>query len=215
MAKYKNGIQGPFSGKIGNVVGASSGGVHYLRSAGKTSKAPSAAQLQNRKIFALVMNWLKPILKFINIGFQMETDGKTPINRAVGLQLKEAVINDEHGLRINFARAVLSKGILLVSWIREILVLADAILSIKWENAHDSVYSNGDDQANFIVYNPVKEKFVVFEQAAKREDKRAQLQLPADFSGDTLHCWMGYASTDGKMVSTSVYLGEVTLTFDD
>lgn len=210
MAKYKNGIQGPFSGKIGNVVGASSRGVHYMRAAGKNSKkAPSAAQLQNRKIFAMVMNWLKPILKFINIGFQMDMDGKTPINRAVGLQLKEAVISDEQGLRINFARAVLSKGILLVSWIREILLLTDLILSIKWENAPDSVYSNGDDQANFIIYNPVKEKFVVFEQAAKREDNQAELQLPADFLGDAVHCWMGYVSTDGKMVSTSVYAGSV------
>ncbi|TCD02948.1 DUF6266 family protein [Pedobacter psychroterrae] len=209
MAKYKNGIQGSFSGKIGNMVGANSRGVHYMRSAGKTSKVPSEAQQQNMKIFAMVMNWLKPILKFINIGFQMETDGKTPINRAVGLQLKEAVISDEQGLRINFARAVLSKGILLVSWIREILLLADLILSIKWENPADSVYSSDDDKANFIIYNPVKEKFVVFEQAVKREDKMVELQLPADFSGDSVHCWMGYTSADGKMVSTSVYVGEL------
>lgn len=210
MAKFKNGIQGPFSGKIGNVVGASSRGVHYMRAVGKgNKKAPSAAQLQNRRIFAMVMNWLKPILEFINIGFQMEMDGKTPINRAVGLQLKEAVISDEQGLRINFAKVILSKGILLVSWIREILIFTDAILSIKWENPADSVYSNGDDQANFIIYNLEKEKFVVFEQVAKREDKKAELQLPVDFSGDAIHCWMGYVSADGKMVSTSVYLGEI------
>lgn len=35
MARYNNGIQGPFSGKAGNVVGASSRGVNYLRAAAK------------------------------------------------------------------------------------------------------------------------------------------------------------------------------------
>ena len=50
-----------------------------------------------------------------------------------------------------------------------------------------------------------------FEQAAKREHKRAELQLPADFSGDAVHCWMGYVSRDGKMVSTSVYVWEIIL----
>jgi hypothetical protein len=102
----------------------------------------------------------------------------------------------------------LSKGILLISWIREILVLADAILRIKWENAAESAYCRGEDLANFIVYNPSKDQFVVFEQIARREDKQAELQLPADFSGDLVHCWMGYIGADGKLVSTSSYAGE-------
>jgi hypothetical protein len=52
-----------------------------------------------------VMNWLKPILKTINAGFQHEEDGKTPLNRVVSLQLEEAVIKEENGLRINYARS--------------------------------------------------------------------------------------------------------------
>ena len=32
MAKYSNGINGPFIGKVGNVVGSSRNGVYYMKS---------------------------------------------------------------------------------------------------------------------------------------------------------------------------------------
>lgn len=40
MATYKKGINGPVSGKIGNVVGATCRGVAYLRGVPESTAAP-------------------------------------------------------------------------------------------------------------------------------------------------------------------------------
>ncbi|WP_316813763.1 DUF6266 family protein [Pedobacter heparinus] len=67
------------------------------------------------------------------------------------------------------------------------------------------------DQASFIIYNPAKEAFVTFCDVAACHEKEAVLQLPEDFAGDTVHCWQHIVNAKGDAVSTSVYLGEVTV----
>lgn len=62
-----------------------------------------------------------------------------------------------------------------------------------------------------MVYNPAKQAFVTFEDVAQRGDKEALLQLPAEYTGDSVHCWQHFVNTEGNMVSTSVYLGEIVV----
>jgi hypothetical protein len=38
-----------------------------------------------------------------------------------------------------------------------------------------------------------------------------QLELPAEYSGDTVHCWMALVSADGKLVSNSQYVGTAVI----
>ncbi|WP_262249124.1 DUF6266 family protein, partial [Parapedobacter soli] len=41
MAKFINGANGTFSGKVGSVIGASWRGIHYLRGLAKKSNVPA------------------------------------------------------------------------------------------------------------------------------------------------------------------------------
>jgi len=208
MAKYKNGINGPVSGKIGNVVAASYKGIDYLRSVpAPPSAAPSVAQLNQRRLMSMVSAWLKPIKDIIEIGFQVADGNKTPMNLAVSHMMKAGVING----RIDFPNVVFSAGRLLISVIKDVITLADAILHIKWQDALPSAFCKADDQATFIIYNPVKEQFVTFQDAAERVNGEIILQLPASFVNDQVHCWMQYVNAKGNEVSTSVYMGQVVL----
>ncbi|MBB5436504.1 hypothetical protein HDC92_000168 [Pedobacter sp. AK017] len=207
MARYKNGINGAVSGKIGNVVGATCRGIAYLRSLPETTKGPTQKQINQRLKFALVMGWLKPLLNIINIGYQILTGDKTPMNRAVSYHLREAVTGDAPDYGLDFKKAIFSRGELLASWILEVLCLVNAVLRIKWDNGPTSVFSNDSDKASFIIYNPAKEAFVTFTNAAARADRDAVLQLPEDFAGDTVHAWQHFVNVEGNAVSTSVYLG--------
>ncbi|WP_449438883.1 DUF6266 family protein [Pedobacter steynii] len=110
---------------------------------------------------------------------------------------------------IDFKKAVFSIGELLISWVKEVMCGRNALLTVKWVDAPESVFCNRADRANFIVYNMAKGVFVTFENAARRMDKEVSLQLPNDFAGDLIHCWMSYVNENGDKVSTSVYLGEV------
>jgi len=91
MARYQNGINGPFSGRVGKVVGANWRGIDYMRTVGSSPKHWSFAQINQRLRFALAMNWLNPLLALINIGYQQIKIKKTPLNAAVSYHLKHAI----------------------------------------------------------------------------------------------------------------------------
>jgi hypothetical protein len=212
MARYKNGINGPMSGKVGSVIASSWKGIAYIKSISEVSSRPGTqAQLDARRIFAIVSSWLRPLKLLINIGFQGFAQGKTPMNDAISFTLKEAVGGTGANKEIDFARAVFSKGELLTSWIEEMVALENAVLQAVWKDALASAFCRDSDQAYFVVYNPLKEKFVTFENAALRADGEVILQLPADFSGDAVHCYQFYVDDKGDAVSTTQYLGVVLL----
>ncbi|SMC54087.1 DUF6266 family protein [Pedobacter africanus] len=211
MARYKNGINGPVSGKIGNVVGGSWRGIDYLRSLPDTSnKTFSEKQKNQHFLMGLVSSWLKPLKLIVEKGYQAIMSGKTPMNACVSYHMKNAVEgNSPLEYMIDFAKVILSRGELLIPLIREVLSLIDAVLHIKWENASASIFNNEDDKATIVVYNPAKKAFVSFEDVAQRADKEVMLRLPAGYAGDTVHCWQHFVNANGNMVSTSVYLGEL------
>lgn len=213
MGRYKNGINGPFSGKIGNAVGVNYRGIDYMRSLPEfTEKQPTAKQLNQRVLLAMVSSWLAPLKVLIWIGYQVFTGSKTPMNGCVSFHLKEAVTgNSATDYAINFAKAIFSRGELLVSLIKHVLVLIDGILRIEWDNALPSAFNRDDDKVNVVIYNPAKQKFVTFKDVAQRADKRMDLQLPANFTGDSLHVWMHYVNVEENAVSTTVYVGEYLL----
>jgi hypothetical protein len=212
MARYKNGINGSVSGKVGTVVGASWRGIDYVRSSGDTSKMKwSEAQVNQRILFALVMNWIRPMLSIINIGYQVFKKRKTPLNAAVGYHIKEAVTGDAPAYEIDFSKAIFSVGELLISLVREMVAMGDSVLHINWDNIAESIYSSGNDKATFIVYNPAKAQFVNFVNEVKRNEQEVMLQLPGKFASDRVHVYMLYTSEKGDQVSTSQYLGEITV----
>lgn len=212
MAKYKNGITGSFSGKIGPVVGATNRGVDYMRSLPeKITKPASVAQQNRRVIFALVVAWLRPLQKLINVGYQVFTGSKTPMNGAVSYHIKEAVVQDGTGFSIDFAKAILSRGELLVSFIRSVLLQMDSTLHITWESGPLSAFCNASDRASFVVYNVNKQKFATFKNVAARSDRAVMLKLPRGYVDDVLHGWMHFVNEKGDQVSTSVYMGQLAV----
>ncbi|WP_285059137.1 DUF6266 family protein [Pedobacter ginsengisoli] len=212
MARFNNGINGAFSGKIGTVIGAECRGVQYGRSIGKpNTKGPTLAQQEQRNRFALVFNWLKPLLDVITTGFGLLTGKSTPMNNAVSYHLKEAVTRTGGEMTIDYKKAIFSRGELLASWILEVLTLAEGLLSLRWKEQEETLFCGKSDKASFVAYNPAKTKFIKFKDAAIRGDGEVMLQMPPDFSGDDLHCWMSYASETGNRVSTTIYIGKVRM----
>ncbi|MEJ7559340.1 MAG: DUF6266 family protein [Pedobacter sp.] len=212
MGKYKNGVNGAFSGKVGSVVGVTRAGVDYMRSVPDFRvDNPSEKQIRQRNVMAMISRWLRPLKSLIAIGFKVLSGSKTPLNEIFALISKEALIVDGNEVSIDYKKVVLSRGELLVSFVFEILSLIDSLLQIKWQNLNASIYNQGNDKATFVLNNPAKEKFVTFVGVAEREAEQAELKLPPEFSGDTVHCWMQYASAAGDKVSTSAYLGEIVV----
>ena len=85
MARLKNGINGPLSGKVGSVVGCSWKGVNYVRGLPRINKKRTEAQKANQSRFAYVNAWLAPFKPFTSVGLLNYSDRMTWYNAAYNL----------------------------------------------------------------------------------------------------------------------------------
>jgi hypothetical protein len=67
------------------------------------------------------------------------------------------------------------------------------------------------DKVTFMVYNAVRDKFVTLKGIALRSALAYSLQLPLDFSGEDVEIYLSFVSADGKLVSDSLYMGNLTV----
>lgn len=87
MGTYKQGILGPFSGKVGQVVGSFWRGVPYMRSLAPNIHNPqTASQMEVRGKFAAASKTLSPFLVPVRAGFHPRS-GNSEWGEAVSLNM--------------------------------------------------------------------------------------------------------------------------------
>jgi hypothetical protein len=87
MGTYKQGILGPFSGKVGQVVGSFWRGVAYMRSLAPNIHNPqTTAQMEVRGKFAVTSRTLSPFLVPVRAGFHPRS-GNSEWGEAVSLNM--------------------------------------------------------------------------------------------------------------------------------
>nr|WP_121272157.1 DUF6266 family protein [Pedobacter schmidteae] len=210
MGTYKKGVLGPFRGKVGTVIGAIWNGIHYMRSLPDVSADnPTQAQLNVRARFAMVNEFLKGLKPLIKVGYQQFNNGTTPMNAASAYHLKNAVTGTSMlNYAIDYQKVMFSVGNLRKPLDTATAATAPAQVDFSWQNNAPAGSTGGTDRASFLVYSPAKKEFVVLSDAAARSALTYVLQLPPEFSGDTVECWMAFTSVDGKEVSDSVYVAQ-------
>jgi len=62
-----------------------------------------------------------------------------------------------------------------------------------------------------LAFNKDKGEAVFNTAVTTRDTATVELKLPADWVGDKIETYIGFVSTDGKMVANSVYLSEKTV----
>lgn len=87
MSKYNNGILGPFSGRVGNVVGAKWKDRFVMRARPypKQEVTPTQRQMTQRNRFALAAEALRPLAGAINTGFRFDTALKKMSSRNIAM----------------------------------------------------------------------------------------------------------------------------------
>lgn len=212
MATYKKGILGVFTGKVGTVVGSSWKGISYMKSLPKSSgKAPTPLQLDQRLKFALVGNFLKPIKSLTNIGYGSVTGNVTPANAVASYHLNNAVIGNSPNFQIDYPMVMFSRGELPGPAVPAMIAAPSGALNFSWVDNATANLAQPNDKAIVLVFNVTTKEFV-HDATAERSGGSLEMILPAHFVGNTVHAWMAFFDVNDKQVSTSVYLGEETVT---
>lgn len=111
MGTIKQGILGGFNGKVGTVVGSSWKGITYMRGQAQHVKNPrTAGQVYSRTAFKAVSAALSPIASTLRLTFAKRAGKMSAFNKAVSINLKEAVEDVEGIPTVNYEKLILSKG---------------------------------------------------------------------------------------------------------
>nr|WP_294900926.1 DUF6266 family protein [uncultured Pedobacter sp.] len=214
MAKYQFGINGPFSGKLGTVVGCTWKGIPYMRSLPKkrTTKI-SPAEQANREKFKIAQLWLKPLTPFLRVGFKGYQERLEGFVAAKSYLLKNAVELEEGAFRVNPEKALLSYGVLAEATEVQVSIDQDHKLHCFWEpcNARSP---QAREQAMLLAYCLAEEQAVYETHGAFREIGHDELILPPNFIGKTVLVYLAFVAPDRESQSRSVFLGEILVSID-
>lgn len=214
MAKYRKGILGSFSGKVGNVVGGTWNGIDYMRSIPNNRKDPKTdAQMAQRERFKLVNVFLQKIKPVVNTGFMTGKKRMTALNRASSYNIKNAISGEYPEQKINFEALMISRGDLIPP--RDSLAESTTPIQVdfSWSDNSGVGSAKADDRALILAYNTTKDRAIfIAEDGPQRQDGQYALEVPAGYGGDSMETYLAFVSADGTTSSDSEYLGTVAVT---
>lgn len=212
MAKLREGILGGLSGAVGTVVGGRWRDVDYIRSKPAIVRNPNTeAQQAQRKRFALMIRLMKRIRLYINEGFALETERRTPMNNAMSVNLKNAIQGTFPDFEISFPDLMVARGDLKKPAGAGVEVTPPDTVTFSWTDNSGRASAKASDIALALIINYDSDDLEYDIENHTRADASLTLQVPPEWYGDTLECYLAFKSEDGAEVSNSVYLGSVVV----
>lgn len=211
MAIARNGINGAFSGKVGAVVGYTWKGIPVIRGLPKKSKkAPSDAQLSNRKKMAACQQFLKPIKEVLRKGFAYDAELRniTPYMAALSYNKLQAIIGEGLAVSLDHSKVKISRGPLVPPNEIAYKIETDGI-RFTWDPSICATTKNGFDRILLLAYNVAGcNAEIVFGGATRGEGT-----FFCNWTKDRGHyaLYAAFLSWDATQISDSVYLGTTQL----
>ena len=209
MARLKAGLLTAISGKIGPVVGSSWKGIEYIRTKGTRRKDTSVHLAANNTKFRLAHLFIKNMRPFLNIGYKDFAVKMTACNSAVSYIMKYAFTGTYEECKIDHSLVKVSRGGLPCAAGAVVAALPGGYAEFTWDEA--SIASgSAADCCMALLYSEPGNKAVYELNGSLRSTGRFVLDARY-YAGNTFHAWLAFRSADGKHVSDSVYLGQVTV----
>jgi len=211
MGKLMNGINGPFSGKVGAVVGYVSRGKSIMRGLPNINKSrkPSALQARQHVKFSLINKFLGPIIPFLNTTNKTDNPDLSGYNKAFSYNVKNAISGSSSDMGIHYEMVLLSRGDLPNVKQSSAESATTGKISLSWTDNSGSGQASPNDRAFVAVYCP--QKMISWEYGLELTERSAGMLLfdVSGFSGHLAHVYLGFLSANGKEVSDSLYVGPV------
>ena len=194
MATFKNGANGSFSGKVGNVVGYQWRGINVMRSLPRKSKKPrSEKQLANEMRMKLAMSFLSPLSGLIRVGYQQAANGlpMTPFNIALSYHKKYAIGGEYPELYFDYSKAIISTGsvapaeALAAAW-------ADDGLAISWHTSPQDGNLVNEQNTTILLCLATADKWDIRTSGITRGMGQYLFPLPQNVIGVDVHVYLAF-----------------------
>ena len=189
MAIIEQGVLGPFSGKVGGVIGYVRNGVFCVRSVPAHYRdRKSAAQLRNRNRMTMVMRGLSVVRRAVTLGFGRFATGMTELNVATRVNYYRLVQDGAAGMEYRWGDLVLSRG--QVEGLSGLLYsVSGGCLRLNWNNLGLDARGAMDDEVTVVAVNGERMEMKMWRGVARRGDGGVEVTLPAGWSGEEVWCY--------------------------
>ncbi len=209
MAIAEQGINGPFRGKVGSVIGYQLNGQNVMRSISKPRKRPfTERELLNQAKMKVTSQFLERIRFYVKFGFR----GEAPEGSRVGaFQLAQSQVR-KHALEIdsegkpfvNPAKVLISKGNLEPPLNCSVTAEGDRLF-FRW----DYLESGGYHRLLTLAYDGDSFHFFRDVGAERRSGQDTWDLHDLDLLEQPLHVYAAFRNTMTDEISDSVYCGAI------
>lgn len=197
MAILKGGPNGPFSGKVGSVVGSNWKDIDYIKGLTIMKKRkPSEAQIIQRQRFPNIITFFYQVQDALNKGWdkQKKTRG-TVTNDAVSYNSRHALHPGCGG--IMFPRIKLSDGALPKPSDARVARINTDSIRIDWNPAVRSSSTSPEDEATIVIFCPKNWFALVMVGQYLRRDGKAEISAQVIGEEDICHAYIFFTSPKG------------------
>jgi len=208
MSTFDSTTFGKISGRHGSAVASISKatGKNYLRVYTAPSNPKSPKQVAHRAKFALVNKELNCMRNLFKITF----GNAGGVGLGISLGFKDAVVGEYPDYAIDFSKLTISRGGLNTSGLNTVTNMTGTTIQLAWDT---TVGYQGDDTdgVNFVFLNATSKVGILKQNEVLRSIGTANIELPAVWAGQQVHCWIYFSSPDGKMNSDSQHIDLIQL----
>ena len=120
--------------------------------------------------------------------------------------LSNAITGTYPDFEIDYPHAAFSQG--PISGIADIAILPETEkLVMSWSTRVLKANSYMTDEVNFLVYEPESSDYVLGPPSIARSAQTAEIEMPSDWAGKTVHVFVYCRSLEKRDVSDSMYGG--------
>jgi len=207
MATYNSTTFGAISGRHGSAVAANTKDGKCIL---KIFKAPSnpntVKQVAQRTKFGFVNSELSCMRELFKITF-----GSTLVkNQAVSLAMKDAITGESPDYALDYSKLKISVGGLYGTGQVSLVKTVDSTIKIDWSYT-DLTGNTANDQVNLAFFNTTTKEALLKQNNVLRNVGTVDVELPAVWAGQSIHCWIYFTSPDGMIKSNSQYIDMVQL----
>lgn len=218
MAIYRQGVFGPYSGRVGNVIGTFWKGRAVLRiRAASHTDANTLAQQTQRLKFKVVASFIRLQEKLIRLGFSAYEKSLTPFNSAMKYNLENAISGTFPNLSLDLTKVKISIGDLENLENPALTSTTPATIKVDWTDNSGTGLAKDTDELLLSIVDPASNEVQIVAGNSFRVDETATVTLPTNWSGRTVTV-IGLLKVkdveqaeNASDVSTSVTYGTVTI----
>ena len=170
MGKLLKGANGPFSGKVGTVVGYMWGDLAVIRARPERRRKPfSDKELNQQARFALMNQFLIPVKDLLNLSFAHLAYRMNGFNKGFSYNVKAAILGFSPDLSIDYPRVLLSRGDLTKAESAAVTSPSPTTLQFTWMDNSGTGKALKTDQLFVAVFIPEKNYWFYKMNVATRE----------------------------------------------